>query len=83
MKIIYPDYSEESISDRKISKKLVEDALLNPDEVIESKKGRKIAHKVIGHRLLRVVYKESKKAYIVVTAYYTEPKRYMKNENNL
>jgi len=56
MDIIYTDYAEDSISDRKIDKEIIEDTLLNPDEIIEGKKNRKIAHKIIGEKLLRVIF---------------------------
>ena len=79
MEINFTDYSEESISDRKINKEAIKDALLNPEEIVKTKKeNRKIAHKMIGNKLLRVVFETDKKAYIVVTAYYTHPERYMK-----
>jgi len=78
MEITYTSYAEDTINDRKISKEIIEDALKNPDEIIKGRKGRKIAHKIIGNKLLRVIYEENKKAYIVVTCYYTEPRRYIK-----
>ncbi len=81
MKILYTDYAEDSISDRKIGKEIIENALRNPDEIVEGKKNRKIAHKIVGTKLLRVVFETNEKTYIVITAYYAEPKRYMKNEN--
>lgn len=81
MKISYTDYAEDSISDREINKEIIENALKNPDEIVEGKKNRKIAHKIIGSKLLRVVFETDEKTYIAITSYYTEPKRYMKNEN--
>ena len=80
MKIVYTDYAEESLTDRKISKKLIEDSLKNPDEIVEGKKNRKIAHKIIGNKLLRIVFEdeENTKTYIVITVYYTKPRRYIK-----
>ena len=44
---------------------------------MEGKKGRKIAHKMFGDKLLRVVFDAEANAYIVITAYYTKPKRYL------
>lgn len=78
MDIIYTDYAEDTIKDRALNKKIIEDALLKPDEVLEGRKARKIAHKIIKDKLLRVVYEIEEKTYIVVTAYYTKPERYMK-----
>ena len=75
---VYLKHARESIRERKITESVIEDAIFNPDETIPSKKGRKIAHKIIGNRLLRIIYKKHKKAYIVLTAYYTKPERYTK-----
>ena len=79
MEIRYADHAEEGTADREISKQLVEKALNNPDEIIQGKKGRKIAHKLFGERLLRVVFEPKEKAYIVITAYYAAPERYVRN----
>lgn len=81
MKIEYTDYAEETILDRMLNKKYIEETLLEPDHVIEGKYGRKIAHKVYGTKLLRVIYEIDTKAYIVITAYFTTPQRYMHHEN--
>ena len=78
MEIVYTEYAEESIADRNISKSIIENTLKNPEEVVEGKENRKIAHKVIGNKLLRVIFETNKKAYIIITAYYTQPLRYMK-----
>ena len=78
MDIIYTEYAEDTIEDRKIDKKEIESALLNPDEIVESKKNRKIAHKIVRNKLLRVVFEIEENTYMVITAYYTQPRRYMK-----
>lgn len=44
--------------------------------MIEGRFGRKIAQKVRGDKLLRVIYEQENNIYIIVTAYYTEPERY-------
>lgn len=77
MNIIYTDYAEETLKDREISKEGIESTLLNPIRIVEGKKGRKIAHKMFGDKLLRVVFDTEANAYKVITAYYTKPKRYM------
>ena len=77
MKILYTEYAEDTLLERDFRKEMIEDAILHPDEVVPGKKGRKIAHKKVGARLLRVVFEEEEKAYIVITAYYAEPGRYM------
>ena len=78
MEIRYADHAEEGMTDREISKQLVEKALNNPDDVVQGKKGRKIAHKLVGERLLRVVFEPKEKSYIVITAYYAAPERFVK-----
>ncbi|HLD06850.1 MAG TPA: DUF4258 domain-containing protein [Candidatus Nanoarchaeia archaeon] len=78
MDIIYTEYAEETLSDRKIGKKEVESALLKPLEVVTGNKGRQIAHRLIVDKLLRVVFERDAKDYIVITAYYTKPARYVR-----
>ncbi len=74
----YFEHAENNLADRNIPKKLVQNAILNPDIVLEAKKGRKIAQKLVGNKLLRVIYNSHGKTYIVVTAYYTNPARYLR-----
>lgn len=76
MNFIYPFHAKENIMGRKIGERLVEDTILFPDKLMNSKKGRMIAQKLIENRLLRVIFKKTEKAYIVITAYYTRPERY-------
>ncbi|MBI2583949.1 MAG: DUF4258 domain-containing protein [Candidatus Aenigmarchaeota archaeon] len=76
MKFDYTEHVEEIITERKLSKQIVEDIIKNPDKVIDSRLGRKIAQKVIGNKLLRVIYEEQSNAYIIITAYSTKPERY-------
>ena len=77
MTIIYTDHAEENIRERKLIKQNIVDVVKNPDKFIEDGFGRKIAQKVIGSKLLRVVYEKGENnVYIIITAYYTEPERY-------
>lgn len=62
--------------ERKIFHNDVLKTILHPENIMDSKKGRKIAQKTIGNRLLRVVYRLTGKAYIIVTLYYTKVGRY-------
>ncbi len=77
MKVVYTSHALESIKERGISKEIIEKSIEKPDEIIMGKKGRKIAHKVINGKLLRVIYEPKEKTYILVTAYYTKPERYI------
>ena len=77
MRIAYTNYAEEALTVRKISKGEIELALLNPEKISDGKQGRKIVHKTFGNKLLRVIFETEGNAYIVITAYYTNPERYM------
>jgi len=76
MEIAYTNHAEEKIAERKIPKTIIEDALKNPNAVADGTLGRKIAHKLIRDKLLRIVYEQAGREYIIITAYYTEPGRY-------
>jgi len=43
---------------------------------MEGRFGRKIAQKIVGRKLLRVVYEQEDNVYMIVAAYYTKPERY-------
>ncbi|MDE1823782.1 MAG: DUF4258 domain-containing protein [Candidatus Micrarchaeota archaeon] len=72
----YATHAEEKISERHIDRHLIEETVLSPDKILTSSSGRKIAQKIIAHKLLRVVYEEKEGVYIVITAYYTKTERY-------
>jgi len=76
MEIIYTKHAEEKLKEREIDKGLVESTLEKPDRTLDSKFGRKIAQKLIGKKLLRIIYKEEDNIYVVITVYYTRPERY-------
>ncbi len=77
MKIIYTDHAEENIKERKLSKDVIESVIGKPEKTVEAKFGRKIAQRLVGRKLLRVIYEqEEDNIYIIVTAYYTKPDRY-------
>ena len=78
MKILYTAYAEEALRDREISKEKIELTLINPEKVVDGKKDRKIAHRIFGDKLLRVIFETVEKAYIVITAYYAKPERYIR-----
>jgi len=64
------------MKERKLSRNLIENIIINPEKVIEGSFGRKIAQKIIGNKLLRVIYEQENNVYIIITAYYTKPERY-------
>ena len=68
---------------RDISRDMIRDTLSQPFEIVHGKYGRKIAHKLVGDKLLRVIFEVREKTYIIVTAYFTQPWRYIKHEDNV
>ena len=77
MEISYTNYAEMKIEKRKLSKIQIEDVIKNPDKIVEGKRGRKIAQKIIGKYLFRVVFEQNGNVYKIITTYYSEPERYM------
>ena len=67
MDFIYTVHAEEKIAERKFTKALIEQTIVNPDSVMLSRFGRKIAEKEIGGKLLRIVYEEQESLYIIIT----------------
>ncbi len=67
--------ARKKLARRKISENMVSEALLKPDQIIKSHSKRNIAHKryMLGDKeyLLRVVYEEYEREYVVITAYLT------------
>jgi len=76
MDVVYTRHAEEKIAERKLSKTIIENALKNPDTVLESISEKRIAHKLIRNKLLRIVYTRKSEKYVIITAYFTEPERY-------
>jgi hypothetical protein len=70
--IEYSDHAEDGIRKRKISKKLIREAVLEPDEVLDSFRGRKLRRKTFGGKMLEVVTITEGKKTIVVTQYYLD-----------
>ena len=75
MKIKFESHAENQIKERLLDKKQIEEALLNPDDLLDAKKSRKIAQKLfkIGRFkfLLRVIYVIENPDFVVISAYRT------------
>ena len=71
----YSTHAEDQLKERELSKELADQILLNPMQVLESKKGRKIAQSIVKFEkkafLIRVVYIERPDHYNVITVYKT------------
>ena len=75
MRINYSRHAEEQLKERDISKLLINNILLKPQQVLTAKKGRKIAQSTVElggiDFLVRVIYVEKMYCYEVVTVYKT------------
>ena len=70
---------------RGIKTEWIEDAFSHPDQVVDGYGGRKVIHKRLfieeKEYLLRVVYDETERSYVTITAYLTSQiKRYWKED---
>ena len=74
-KVEFTKYAELQAQERKINYRDILDTLKSPDQVLSTKKGRKIAQKKIKRGgeegLLRVIFEEKVNAKVVVTVYWT------------
>ncbi|NIQ07198.1 MAG: DUF4258 domain-containing protein [Candidatus Korarchaeota archaeon] len=77
MKLVYTDHAAEKIVERGISKKRIAKAVKNPDAIRKGKFGRKIIHKDIKGKLLRIIVSKENDTYRIITVYYTSPERYV------
>lgn len=85
-KIHFSKHAEEQIKERNLSKILISEALLKPAQIIEGKKGRKVAQKICYIKskkyLLRIIFNEQKNSIEVITAYLTTKiEKYWRKEN--
>ena len=78
-------YAKESVRrkvlSRDLSDELIGMTLMEPDSVVAGRGNRLIAQRLLpktglGKLLIRVVYEENQGEKVVVTAYWTRPKRY-------
>ena len=71
----FTTHSFEQLGERDINRSLVREAVMNPDQVLEGRRGRKIAHKRLSvnerEYLMRVIYEETGESRLVVTVYLT------------
>lgn len=75
MKIKYMPHAESQLAERSIDKQIIEDIIKNPQQLLGSTKGRKIAQSIILEGsikfLIRIVYIVESHEIIVLTAYRT------------
>ena len=61
MRVIYTNYAEDTIKDRKFSKEIIEDALKNPDEIVKGKITEKLLIKSLEINFLELYLKKTQK----------------------
>ena len=75
MRINYSRHAEEQVKERELSKQLINNILLKPQQVFAAKKGRKIAQSIVElggiDFLVRVIYVEEVDCYEIITVYKT------------
>lgn len=75
LEIIFESHAESQIKERNLSKLDVEEAILNPDQIIASKKNRTIAQKVFSTGrlkfMIRAIYVVEDSKFVVISAYKT------------
>jgi len=77
-RIVFHPYALHKMGKRGIVQTNVEETIAAPNSVVEAKFGRKIAQKMYGRYLLRVVFEEHADYYLVITAYPARPQRYLR-----
>lgn len=72
MKIIYTNHAEERALIRGIKKEWIEEAIRNPDKLLDAEYERKQATKKINGDKISVIYIKEDNNYIIVTVYWGE-----------
>ncbi len=74
-RIIYSEHAKNQLVERKISVQLIEKTLIEPQQILEGKSNRKVAHRVFKidnqNFLLRVIFEDYGARLEVITAYLT------------
>jgi len=69
--IIFIQNAVDRLKERGISPEAVEETIGNPDYLDFGDEKRRVAQKLIGGKLLRVIYEDEKDAIVVISAYST------------
>jgi len=86
LRINYSKHAEEQLKEREMSKQLINNILLESQQVIAARKGRKIAQSIVEldeiRFLIRVIYIEEGEFAEIITVYKTTKiKNYWRNAN--
>jgi hypothetical protein len=75
IRVKFSRHAERQLKERNISESIVTSALEKPEQILQSRKGRKIARKMFDkdgkHFLLRVIFSEENDVKKVITVYCT------------
>ena len=77
-KVDFHPYELYKMEKRAIAKADVEETIKEPYSVVEAKFGRRIAQRIYGGYLLRVVFEDYEDHCLVITAYPARAKRYLR-----
>ena len=72
VRFIYTRHVRLRIQQRGLSVKHIETTITQPDRLVPSFKGRLVAQKAVGKKVLEVVYKTLNDDAVIVTAYWLE-----------
>lgn len=75
MPIIYTKHAKEMLALRKIEKRLIEECVNNPDEILPAYEGKKIYLKDLGKNYLKLIISEESLDKVIVTLYWLAKKR--------
>jgi len=76
MEINITRHAAERMQQYNVSEDLVKDAIINPNDIVESYGGRKVYQKKLNGYVLRVIVEENKEIKRVVTVYKARGERY-------
>jgi len=71
MKIVFIPHAIDRMKKRGITKEMVLETIKNPEKVVEGYKNRKVAQRMFGNMLLRVIYEEREDCLEIITVYLT------------
>ena len=76
--IVFHPYALGKMGKRCLARADVEETIVAPHSIVEAKFGRKIAQRLYGEYLLRVVFEEHEDHCLIITAYPARPQRYLR-----
>ena len=72
VKFIYTRHAQLRIRQRDVSTHQIESVITSPGQLMPSFRGRTVAQKLIGRKMLEVVYRKLNDHIVIITAYWLE-----------